>query len=136
VTAAPSPTSDPRLATEGLALLVETDVRRLGVGEVVDGAVLGDEAFCPGGDFRDEHGTSVEVGLVIKTFRSGEDRLMIGFSPRQPSFVQSAAWHVIDGTGRFAGAVGEGWVTSRFADDASGRGTEVLTGAVVLAEEP
>lgn len=134
VTVSPEPTTDPRLATEGLALHVRTSVRRLGVGDVVDGAILGDEAFCPGGDFRDEHGTSVEEGLVIKTFRCAEDRLTIGFSPQQQSFVQSAPWHVIDGEGRFAGAVGEGWVTAQFADDQSGQGVEELTGAVLLAD--
>ncbi|KAA1420834.1 hypothetical protein F0U44_00320 [Nocardioides humilatus] len=134
VTATPPQSRDPRIATAGLALRVETRVRRLGVGEVVDGAILGDEAFCAGGDFRDQHGDSLDEGLVIKTFRCAEGRLTVAFSPQQLSYIQSCPWHVVEGTGRFAGAVGEGWVTAEFPEDSNGGGRETMTGAILLAK--
>ena len=129
---ATTPTADPRLNIDGDPLLIETHSPELGSGDVLDRSFLGDRAFCPGGTFTDEHG-SYEEGLVQKTFQCGKDQLTIGFSPQQRSFIQSCRWHVVEGTGRFAGLQGEGWMVARYEED-SAEGTETFVGTVVLSE--
>jgi hypothetical protein len=94
-----APSAD--LAVGDHSILIETHVK-LPTGEVLSESFIDDSDFCPGGSFRDEHGDE-SVGLVVRTFTCPEGRLRIGFSPTQPSLIQSSAWHVVSGSGRFDG---------------------------------
>ncbi len=125
-------TANPQLAVHGDPVLIETHSPELGSGEVLGGSFVGDRAFCPGGTFVDRHG-SFEEGLVQKTFQCGDDHLTIGFSPQQRSYIQSCRWHVVEGTGRFAGLEGEGWMVARFEED-TGEGSETFVGTVIVSK--
>ena len=94
------------LAGGGEAILIKTRLT-VPVGEVLRGSTIGDSAFCPGGRFRDEHG-SPGVGTMVKTFRCPNGRLTITFSPvgEQSCTRQSSSWKIVNGSGRFEGLAG------------------------------
>lgn len=105
-------------------------------GDVLRGSSIGDEAFCPGGSFRDrESGAS-----VTKTISCSDGRLTIRFNPRYPQGdpdagrTQRSAWTIVTGSGRFEGARGHGTMVVRFEKiSASGEfdeGRETFTGTV------
>jgi hypothetical protein len=66
---------------------------------------------------------------VHSTFICRDGRLSIGFSPMQNSSIQSSPWKVVDGSGRYEGFRGQGWIVTRF-DESSGEGRETFTGTV------
>ena len=119
----------------GEPILIKTRVRVArgggGGGEVLRGSHIGDSAFCPGGRISDRHGEP-PLGLVVKTFRCPDGRLTITFSPTQNSLVQSSAWSVVKGTGRFKGLRlrGEGQMKARFSKADESKGRETFTGTV------
>src|SRR5688572_2539054 len=49
-------------------------------GDVLPGSSIGDEAFCPGGSFRDREAAA----SVTKTIRCSGGRLTLRFNPRYP----------------------------------------------------
>jgi hypothetical protein len=104
-------------------------------GKVLTGSVLGDAAFCPGGTLRHDHG-SLEIGFpAVNVFSCEAGTLRIGFGPgagQMEQAVQTSDWRVLDGTGSFAGATGEGTMRVTFEDRDAAIGQETFTGVVVL----
>jgi hypothetical protein len=117
-------------AESGEAILIKTRLT-VPVGKVLRGSSIGDSAFCPGGRFRDEHGSS-GVGTVVKTFRCPDGRLTIAFRPvsGQSCTRQSGPWRIVGGSGRFEGLRGHGRMEVEFARGARGEGRETFTGTV------
>ena len=126
---------DRPVAEGGEPILIKTSVRVRrdgGSGEVLRDSHIGDSAFCPGGRFSDRHGEP-PLGLVVKTFRCPDGRLTITFSPTEDGPVQSSAWSVVSGTGRFKGLrlrSGKGQMKARFRSADDPRGNETFTGTV------
>ena len=112
----------------GQPILIETQMKSISAGKIVARSFIGDSPFCRDGKVRAEHG-SPDVGLVHATYVCRDGRLSIGYSPMQRSYVQSTPWKVVEGSGRYEGLRGEGWMVVRF-DEASGEGQEIFTGTV------
>jgi hypothetical protein len=115
-------------------ILIKTRVD-IPTGEVLGGSTIGDSPFCPGGRFRDKHGSEdpsvPPYGLVDRTFRCPDGSLRIGFTPGEPQGrTQAGPWRVASGTGAFKGAAGsrsdEGEVRARQRHE----GRETFTGTV------
>jgi hypothetical protein len=112
----------------GAPILIETRISdpRKHVGEVLDGSVIGESAFCPGGKTR---GGSTG-GLITATFECPGGRLTVSFSPTQRSLVQSSDWKVVSASGDFKGLDGGGWMVANFGGDDPEKGGETFTGTV------
>ena len=115
-------------SVNGQPILIETQMQSISAGEILPRSFIGSSPFCRGGKVRAEHG-SPDVGLVHATYLCRGGRLSIGYSPMQRSYVQSTPWKVVDGSGRYEGLRGGGWMVVRF-DEASGEGQETFTGTV------
>ena len=104
-------------------------------GEVLAGSVLGGAAFCPGGTLHHEHG-SHEIGFpAVNVFTCPAGTLSIGFGPgpgQMDQSVQTSSWRVLEGSGDFAGATGEGTMRVEFEEGADLRGRETFTGVVAV----
>ena len=108
-------------------------------GDVLGGSSIGDEAFCPGGRFRDRESTGA-VDSVTKTISCSGGRLTLRFNPRYPQGdpdggrTQRSAWTIVSGSGEFKGLRGHGTMVVRFAKpSANGEfndGRETFTGTV------
>ena len=129
---APAETSAPETSTSvpvsGDAILIETritDARRH-TGEVLGGSVIGESAFCPGG----EANGSSEGPTITTTFRCPGGTLTVQYAPSQFSLVQSALWGVVSGTGSFEGLRGGGSMVAAFESDNPDTGRETFTGTV------
>ena len=102
-------------------------------GEVLDGSSIGDSPFCPGGTFRDAHSDDPEIGFVDRKFQCSDGSLRIGFSPQAPTtpLTQSGPWHVVSGTGLFAGLQGDGQMKIKYEPHTQAtEGRETFTGNV------
>jgi hypothetical protein len=112
----------------GDAILIETRIPdpRTHAGEVLDGSVIGESAFCPGGKTR---GGSTG-GMITATFRCPGGRLTVSYSPTQRSLVQSSEWKVVSATGNLKGLDGGGWMVANFGSDNPEQGGETFTGTV------
>jgi len=104
-------------------------------GEVLGGSTTGGSPFCPGGTFRDEHGSEdpsvPPYGLVDRTFRCPDGNLRIGFTPGQPQGrTQAGPWRVASGTGAFKGLRGGGQMEVKYAPGSNTKGRETFTGTV------
>ena len=113
----------------GDAILIETRVPdpRKHSGEVLDGSVIGESAFCPGGKTR---GGSTGAKITA-TFHCPRGRLTVSYSPTQRSLVQSSEWEIVSGTGSFKGLRGGGWMVANFgSEDQPEKGGETFTGTV------
>ena len=110
----------------GDAILIETRISnaRKHSGEVLDGSVIGESAFCAGGKTR---GGS-RGATITTTFHCPGGRLTVSFSPTQRSLVQSSDWEIVSGTGSFKGLRGRGWMVANFEDRE--KGGETFTGTV------
>ena len=110
-----------------IGILIETRVpdAPTHAGEVVDGSVVGEEPFCPGGTTT---GGS-EGATITTTFKCPGGTVVLRYAPTQRSLVQGAEWEVVRGTGDYAGMTGNGSMIAAFEEDDSGR--EVFTGQVV-----
>ena len=103
-------------AGEGEPILIKTRVD-IPTGKVVNGSTIGDSPFCPGGTFRDKHGTP-DIGLVDRTMTCQDGRLRMGFDPQMPvGDTQSGPWRIISGTGAYEGWKGSGEVVLRYDPD-------------------
>jgi hypothetical protein len=129
---APSQTSAAAVSTSvppnGDAILIQTRIpdARAHTGEVLDGSVLGEAAFCSGGET-----TGSSAGAVITTtFSCPDGTLTVEYSPRQPSLVQSSPWEIVSGTGSYTGLHGGGWMVAAFESDEPDVGQEFFTGTV------
>jgi hypothetical protein len=116
---------------DGEAILIKTHIKfrpANTAGEVLRGSFIGDSAFCRGGRFRDRP-THDEV---IKTFRCGNGRLTISFRPggEPTAMTASGPWKVVNGSGRFEGLRGHGWMVFRAEGPRSPEGRETFTGTV------
>ena len=112
----------------GEAILIETRITdaRSHRGEVVDGSVLGEAAFCAGGT---TSGSS--LGRTITTvFTCPDGTLEVRFAPTQPSLVQGSLWEVASGTGAYEGLQGGGSMVASFLGDDPDTGREVFAGTV------
>ena len=112
---------------DGDAILIRTRITdgRTHKGTVLDGSVIGESAFCPGG-------TTSGGGAVpiVTTFSCPDGRLTVKFAVTRPGSVQSAVWEVVRGTGRFAGLRGGGSMVAQFPDDDPEQGRETFVGTV------
>jgi hypothetical protein len=115
-------------AGNGDAILIETRVTdaRRHTGEIVDGSVLGESAFCRGG----KTSGGSDGAEITTTFRCRGGTLEVQFAPTQRSQVQGAPWQVVSGTGRFEGLRGGGSMVAAFESDDPDSGREVFTGTV------
>ncbi len=129
-----TPTEAPETETatsapvRGDAILIETRITdaRLHTGEVLGGSVLGESAFCEGGET-----TGSSAGPTITaTFTCPSGTLTVQYAPTQRSLVQSAEWEVVSGTGSFEGLRGGGYMVAAFGSDNPDVGREVFTGTV------
>src|SRR3954453_19874336 len=113
---------------DGDAVLIRTRVTdaRAHTGEVLDGSVIGETAFCAGGT---TSGSS-RGPTITTTFTCPGGPLLLEYAPRQPSLVQSAAWEVVDATGDLEGLRGGGWMVAVFESDDPDAGTETFAGTV------
>jgi len=103
-------------AGEGEPVLIKTRVD-IPTGKVVNGSTIGDSPFCPGGTFRDKHGTP-DIGLVDRTMTCHDGSLRMGFDPQMPvGDTQSGPWRIISGTGVYEGWKGSGEVVLRYDPD-------------------
>ena len=91
--ASQSPTLAP---SSGDAILIETRITdaKLHAGEVLAGSVIGESAFCPGG----ESSGSSQGPTITTTFSCPDGTLTVQYAPTQRSLVQSAEWVVVKGT--------------------------------------
>jgi hypothetical protein len=112
----------------GDAILIATRISnaKTHAGEVLDGSVIGESAFCPGGKTR---GGSTGAAISA-TFQCPGGRLTVSYSPTQRSLVQSSEWEVVSGTGSFKGLDGGGWMVANFGSDDPEKGGETFTGTV------
>ena len=104
-------------------------------GEVLGGSTIGDSPFCPGGTFRDKHGSEdpsvPPYGLVDRTFRCPDGSLRIGFTPGEPQGrTQAGPWRVASGTGAFKGLRGAGQMKVKYEPGSDTKGRETFTGTV------
>ena len=115
-------------AAIGDAILIETRIpnARKHTGEVLDGSVIGESVFCPGGKTR---GGSTGA-TITATFHCPGGRLTVSYSPTQRSLVQSSDWEIVSGTGSFKGLHGGGWMVANFGSDDPEKGGETFTGTV------
>jgi hypothetical protein len=134
-TAAPDVESTSTTAAESdKPILIKTRVD-IPTGEVLGGSTIGDSPFCPGGMFRDEHGSEdpsvPPYGLVDRTFRCPDGSLRIGFTPGEPQGrTQAGPWRVASGTGAFKGLRGAGQMKVRYEPGSDAKGRETFTGTV------
>jgi hypothetical protein len=134
--AAPAETSAEETATStppvvnGDAILIRTRVTdaRAHTGEVVDGSVIGEAAFCTGGTT----GGSSRGPTITTTFTCPGGTLEVEYAPTQRSLVQSAAWEIVSGTGDYEGFSGGGWMVAVFESDDPDAGTETFAGTVTI----
>jgi hypothetical protein len=131
-TTTPNETSSPRAVSSaplnGDAILIETRISdaRMHTGEVVGGSVLGESAFCEGGET-----TGSSAGPTITTtFTCADGTLTVQYAPTQRSLVQSSEWEVVSGTGSFEGLGGAGHMVAAFGSDNPDAGREIFTGTV------
>ena len=112
----------------GDAILIETRITdaRAHTGEVLDGSLIGESAFCPGGT---STGSS-EGATITATLSCADGTLTVQYAPRQNSAVQSSEWEVVSGTGVFEGLRGGGWMVAAFVGDDPDAGREIFTGTV------
>jgi hypothetical protein len=112
----------------GVAILIETRISsaRKHAGEVLDGSVIGESGFCPGGKTRG--GSS--GAAITATFHCPGGRLTVSYSPTQRSLVQSSDWKIVSGTGSFKGLRGGGWMVANFGSEDPEKGGETFTGTV------
>ncbi len=107
-------------------------------GRVMDGSVLGESSFCPGGLLRHERG-SPDIGFpAVNELRCKDGTVRIGFGPgpdQMEHLVQTSVWRILDGTGRYEGAVGDGRMIVQFEDGQPPRGVETFVGLVVLEKD-
>jgi hypothetical protein len=101
-------------------------------GEVLDGSTIGDSPFCPGGTFRDRHGSEdpsvPPYGLVDRTYSCPDGTLRMGFSP---GVTQSGPWKIVSGTGAYEVLQGEGQMELKEEPGTDGsEGRETFTGTV------
>ena len=131
---APTPTSSSTPAASapevvrGDGILIETRITdaRAHTGEVLDGSLLGESAFCPGGT-----STGSSQGAVITTiFECPEGTLTVTYAPTQFSLVQSSPWEIASGTGSFEGLIGGGSMVAAFGPEDPDSGREIFTGTV------
>jgi hypothetical protein len=115
-------------ALNGAAVLIRTRVTdaRAHTGEVLDGSVIGETAFCTGGT---TSGSS-QGPTITTTFTCPGGTLEVEYAPRQRSLAQSAAWEIVDATGDLEGLRGGGWMAAVFESDDPDAGTETFTGTV------
>jgi hypothetical protein len=114
----------------GDAILILDQVTDINGGKVRRRSFVGDEAFCPGGSMKHEHGRP-GIGTGIATFRCRDGSLSIGFTPLPaPGLIQSSPWEVLSGTGRYKGIRGRGWMVVRFEGGSSERGQETFVGTI------
>ena len=99
----------------GDAILIKTRITSAEkhTGEVLDGSVIGESAFCPGGKTK---GGSAGAEITA-TFQCPDGRLTVSYSPTQRWLVQSSEWEVVSGTGSFKGLQGGGWMVARFVSE-------------------
>lgn len=124
----PTGTPPPAPLVGGDAILIETRITdaRQHKGEVAEGSVIGESAFCPGGTT-----TGSSVGPTITTEISCSDgTLTLKYAPTQVSLVQGAEWEVVSGTGSFEALRGGGSMVAVFSDDDPDSGREIFTGIV------
>lgn len=109
-------------------ILIETRVTDAvhHTGEVLNGSLIGESAFCPGG--KTSGGSTGPT--ILTTFHCPGGRLQIRISPTQLSPVQSAVWEVVSGTGSFEGVRGGGTMVARFGSENPDQGRETFTGTV------
>jgi hypothetical protein len=115
-------------------ILIKTRVD-IPTGEVLGGSTIGDSPFCPGGRFRDKHGSEdpsvPPYGLVDRTFRCPDGSLRIGFTPGEPQGrTQAGPWRVASGTGAFKGLRGAGQMKVKYEPGSDTKGRETFTGTV------
>jgi hypothetical protein len=112
----------------GDAILIETRIpdAEKHTGEVLDGSVIGESAFCPGGK---TSGGSTGAAITA-TFSCPGGRLTVSYSPTQRSLVQSSTWEVVSGTGSFKGLQGGGSMVANFRSDNPEKTGETFTGTV------
>jgi hypothetical protein len=112
----------------GDAILIETRITdaRAHTGEVLDGSVIGESAFCSGG----ETSGSSEGPTITSTFSCDGGTLTVQYAPTQRSLVQSAEWEIVSGTGSLEGLRGGGWMVAAFGSDDPDTGREIFTGTV------
>ena len=124
--ASQSPTLAP---SSGDAILIETRITdaKLHAGEVLAGSVIGESAFCPGG----ESSGSSQGPTITTTFSCPDGTLTVQYAPTQRSLVQSAEWVVVNGTGSFEALRGGGSMVAAFESDDPDSGREVFTGTVI-----
>jgi hypothetical protein len=106
-----------------------------GRGRVLQGSSIGDSPFCPGGTFRDRHGSEdpsvPPYELVDRRFRCPDGSLRIGFTPGVPQGdTQSGPWRVVSGTGAYEGLQGDGEMEIRYDPGSRASGRETFTGTV------
>jgi hypothetical protein len=113
----------------GEAILIKTHLK-IPAGKVLPGSHIGRAAFCSGGKFRDEPGSS--VGSQIKTIRCSQGSLKIAFSPIGDGSCthQSGPWRIVSGSGAFEGLRGHGRMNVEFMRGTRGEGRETFTGTV------
>ena len=118
----------------GEQIIVKTRIAGF-TGKVLTGSVLGGAPFCPGGAVRHEHG-SPDLGFpAVNVFTCEGGALRVGFGPgpdQMDQAVQTSDWRVLDGTGNFAGATGEGTMRVEFEDRDAAIGHETFVGQVVV----
>jgi hypothetical protein len=105
-------------------------------GEVLDGSTIGDSPFCPGGTFRDRHGSEdpsvPPYGLVDRTYSCSDGTLRMGFTPGHPQGqTQAGPWKVVSGTGAYEGLQGDGQMEIKAEPGTHGNvGRETFTGTI------
>jgi hypothetical protein len=127
-TTSPVPTASTHAVVGGDAILIETHITdaRAHTGAVLDGSVLGESAFCPGG----VSAGSSQGPTITTTFTCPEGTLTVRYAPTQFSLAQSAAWEIVSGTGEFGALVGGGSMVAVFEADDPDAGREIFTGTV------
>lgn len=129
----PSPTeavTSPPQVVNGEGILIETRITdaRAHTGDVVDGSVIGEAAFCPGGT----SAGSSQGATITAVFDCPDGTLTVQYEPRQFSLVQSSDWEVVSGTGSYATLRGGGSMVAAFQSDDPDSGREVFTGTVTV----
>ena len=128
------PSAGPASTATATPIMIMTQIEGF-TGQVLDGSVLAGEPFCTGGTVQHEHGSPAIGFPAVNVFSCAEGELQIAFGPgpgQMNNATQTSDWKVIEGSGAFEGATGNGHMSVTFESVGSIKGAETFEGTVTL----
>jgi hypothetical protein len=130
---------EPLVIRTKLTVAAVEGAETIATGEVLEGSMMGDSAFCVGGTVLDVHADPAEAvdALIERTItcRAGTVTLgitpVVGASHDPQDLTQTGAWTIIRGSGAFDGLGGQGEMEMTYGPGEGSAVHETLTGTVI-----